>query len=164
MPNKVYINPEATRTWSDAGTASDETMDLGGLAADAARLGDRWDTGAGARAEWYEWRLIIDGFNTSPVVGESVDAYLAFSDGTNANGNVGITDGSLNIEVLPNLQYLGSAVVQSTSVAQSLITSGVVRIASRYVSPVVHNNTVDALNSTSDSHKFILTPIPYEVQ
>jgi hypothetical protein len=32
------------------------------------------------------------------------------------------------------------------------------------VSPVVHNNTADALLSTSDAHKVTLTPIPPEVQ
>ena len=60
--------------------------------------------------------------------------------------------------------YLGSASVQTTTAADNLIISGLVNIPFRYVSPVVHNNTADALLGTSDAHKFILTPVPPEVQ
>lgn len=162
MPNKIYIAPETAHTWTDTG--GDDTLDLGGLAADAVRVGDQWDMGASSRADWFEWRLIIDGFDTAPVVGETVDVYLAFSDGTNHDGDIGVTDGAGTTVSLPNLLSLGLASVQTTTAGDELITSGIVQIVSRYVSPVIHNNTADALLSTSDAHKFFLTPIPPEVQ
>ena len=162
MPNKVYIAPEPPHVWTDTG--GDDTLDLGGLAADAVRQGDQWDMGASARSAWYEWRLVIDGFDTAPVVGETVDVYLAFSDGTNHDGDLGVTDSASSTATLRNLLFLGSATVQTTTAANELIVSGQVQISSRYVTPVVHNNTTDALLSTADAHKFILTPIPHEVQ
>lgn len=162
MPNKVYIAPETALTWTDTG--GDYTMDLGSLAAAAVRVGARGDLGAASRSEMYEWRVVIDGFATAPVVGESVDVYLSTSDGTNEDGDVGTADAAGATADLPNLQYLGQAVVQTTTAGDQLIASGLCRIGARYVSPVVHNNTADALNGTSDAHKFILTPIPPEIQ
>lgn len=162
MPNKIYINPETALTWTDTG--GDNTLDLGGLAADAVRQGDQHDLLASARADWFEWRLVIDGFDTAPVVGETVDLYLGFSDGTNHDGDLGTVDAAATTAALPNLLFLGSAMVQTTTAADELIISGMVQIVSRYVTPVIHNNTADALLSTADAHKFILTPVPSEVQ
>ena len=162
MPNKVYINPEAAHTWTDTG--GDDTLDLGGLAADAVKVGDQWDMGIAARADMFEWRLVIDGFASAPTVGETVDLYLAFGDGTYIDGDVGAVDAAGATADLPNLMFLGSAVVQTTTAGDDLVISGTVQILSRYVSPVVHNNTGIGLLATSDSHKFILTPAPSEVQ
>ena len=44
MANKVYINQEAAKTWTDTG--GDYTMDLGSLAADGVRVGAQGDLGA----------------------------------------------------------------------------------------------------------------------
>lgn len=162
MPNKVYINPETSLEWTDTG--GDYALDLGSLSADAVRVGARGDLGAGPRADVYEWRVVIDGFATAPVVGESVDIYLSTSDGTNEDGDVGTADAAGTTNSLKNLMFLGNAVVQSTTAADQLIASGLCRIATRYVSPVIHNRTADALNGTSDAHKFILTPVPPEIQ
>lgn len=162
MANKIYTQSETAKTWTDAG--GDYTFDLGSLAADAVRVGAQGDLGAAPRADRYEWRLVIDGFDTAPVVGESVDLYLSFGDGTYVDGDVGTGDAAGATDDLPNLLFIGSAIVQTTTAADNLIISGTVEIVSRYVSPVVHNNTADALLGTSDAHKFILTPVPAEVQ
>lgn len=165
MVNKVYVNPETAHTWTDTG--GDDALDLGGLAADGVRAGDHWDLGASARSEWYQWHAVVDGFDAAPTVGETVDFYLAFSQDATAatlDGDLGLTDAASSTVVLPNLMYIGSAVVQTTTAANELVTSGVVRISARGVTPVVHNNTAVALLSTSDAHKFILVPIPPEVQ
>jgi len=166
MPNKVYIAPETAVTWTDTG--GDELLDLGGLAAAAGRVGEQRDLGSASRSEWYEWRFIIDGFDTAPVVGETIDLYFGSSDGTNGDGPVTYQDSSdsalSSVNILKNLRYAGSCVVVSTTAGDNLMASGVVRLTSRYVAPVVHNNSADALLSTSDAHKVILTPIPPEVQ
>lgn len=165
MANKVYINAETSIDWSDTG--GDEIMDMA-LAANAGRVGEQRDLGSAARAEWYEWRLFLDGFDTAPVVGETVDLYFAQSDGTYDDGPVTFQDASdsalASTNLLPNLFFAGSCTVRSTTAADNLTASGVVRLTSRYVVPVVHNNTADALLSTADDHHLILTPIPPEVQ
>lgn len=164
MANKVYINPETDVDWTDDTTGGDETLDLGSLATDNVREGDRHDFGAAARSEWYEWRLVIDGFDTAPVVGETVDLYWASSDGTNADGNASTSDAAGAANDLPNMRYLGSAVVQTTTAGDNLVASGIFRFTSRYGQPVIHNNTVDALLGTSDAHHVYIIPIPPEVQ
>jgi hypothetical protein len=162
MANKVYIAEETAKTWTDTG--GDYTLDLGSLAADAVRVGAQGDLGAAPRADQYQFKLVIDGFDTAPVVGETVDLYLAFSDGTYVDGDVGTADAAGFTADLPNLMYAGSASVQTITAGDNLIISGLVQITQRYVSPVIHNNTADALLGTSDAHKFILTPVPPEVQ
>lgn len=158
MPNKIYAAAETALTWTDTG--GDYALTLASLAADGVRVGAQRDLGSGSRSRLYEWRFVVDGFSTSPVVGETVDVYVAYSDGTYVDGNVGTSDAAGSTVALPNLLFLGSATVQTTSATDDLVISGQVEIAARYVSPVVHNNTVDALSGG----RFILTPVPDEIQ
>lgn len=165
MTNKVYIAPETVVTWTDTG--GDETLDLGGLAADGVQVGDIHDLGAGSRPDKYDWKLIIDGFDTAPVVGEKIDLYLSYSRQATAggeDGSVGVVNAAGTVESLPNLDFLGTAVVQTTTAADKLIVSGRVTVTERYMIPVVHNRTADALKSTGDSHEFSIEPVPPEIQ
>lgn len=165
MTSKAYVATETAVTWTDTG--GDYTMDLGGLAADGVRVGAQGDLGASPRAYLYDWKMIIDGFDTAPVVGEPVGLYLSFSSTASAaeqDGDLGTSDAAASTDDLPNLLPLGFASVQTTTAGDELIISGQVEIFARYVSPVVHNDTADALLSTSDAHKFILTPAPIQGQ
>lgn len=170
MVNKLYINPETAITWANSG--GDELLDLGGTGggADGVVMGSFLDLGSAARSEFYMYELTIDGFDTAPVIGESVLLYLAFSNATtNFDGNpttdpTTTAEGTMTTDQLRNVLLLDAASVYSTTAANELKISGTVRIPFRYVSPVVHNNTVDKLLSTSDAHTFILTPIPPELQ
>lgn len=162
MTSKAYVLQETAITWTDSG--GDYALDLGGLAADAWRAGTVGDLGSGARADRYELKVVIDGFDTAPVVGETVEVYLAFSDGTNIDGDLSGTDGASSSVVAPNIQFALALTVQTTTAADELIASTTVDIVSRYVIPVVHNNTADALLSTADAHKVILTPMPVQGQ
>jgi hypothetical protein len=162
MANKIKLAEETAKTWTDSG--GDYAMDLGGLAADAVRVGARGDLGTSPRSRLYAWTFVVDGFDTAPVIGEAVHLYLALSDGTYAAGNVGTADAAGSTDALPNLLYLGSAIVQTTTAGDDLVIAGTVELSHRYVSPVVHNATADALLSTADAHKFILQPVPDELQ
>lgn len=165
MANKIYVNQETAVVWTDSG--GDYAMDMGGLAADAVRAGAQGDLGASPRASRYEWKLEIDGFDTAPVVGEELHIFLAFArdgDNTIIDGDLGTTDAGSSTVVLPNLLHIGTVTVQTTTAANELYISGIVEITARYVTPVVHNDTADALLSTADSHQFILIPSPPEVQ
>ncbi len=162
MPNKVYIARETPVVWSD--TTGDLAITINNLAAGAGRVGARKDFGAGSTSEFYSWRFTCQ-FETAPVVGETVDLYLSTSDGTEEDGQVGTADAALDAEdTLQNLLYLGSLVVTSTDADHDMTVSGTARIPTRYVSPVVWNDTADNLQATNDTGEFTLTPIPPEVQ
>jgi hypothetical protein len=161
--SKAYVLQEPSIVWTDAG--GDYALDLGGLAADAWRAGTVGDLGSGARADRYELKVVIDGFDTAPVVGEVIVVYLAFSDGTNIDGDLSGTDGLSSAVVEPNIRLALPVVVQTVTAADEIIASRVLdNIVARYVIPVVHNDTADALLSTSDAHKVILTPMPIQGQ
>ena len=168
MTNKIYIKEETATEWLNTGGNLD--MDLGGLAADAVQMGAFLDLGANPRSQDYAFELLIDGFDTAPVVGESVDLYFAQSlDTTNFDGNPSTdptptAEGVMTTAQLKNTMFVASAIVYSTTAGDKLKITGVVRLTSRYVSPVVHNNTADALLSAGDAHSLKLTPIPLELQ
>lgn len=163
MANKIYGAQETALVWTDSG--GDYTFDLGGLAAGSVRVGGQGDLGSASRATRYHWELVIDGFDTAPVVGEVILLYIAKAMGsTDIPGDIGASDAAGATVDLPNLTYLGRAVVQTTTAADELIIAGEVEIISRYVSPVVYNKTADALLSTADAHTFKLWPVPPEVQ
>lgn len=163
MVNKIYVLPETAIVWAVSG--GNHVLTLSGLAAAAVRVGDRHDFGVAARSRLFEWFALIDGFDTAPVVAEGVDFYGASSNGTIVDGGVGAVDAPAAVTDLPNLrQFLGTATVQTIVAADDLETSGVLEISSRFWSPVIHNNTVDALLGTADAHQFILIPVPDEIQ
>lgn len=162
MANKVYVVRETPIVWTDAG--GDLAMTLNNLATTAARIGAQKDFGAGSTPEWYEWRMTIQ-FETAPVVGETVNVYLSTTDGTEEDGQEGVANaGIADNNSLKNMRYIGSLIVTSTDADHPMTVSGICRIATRYVSPVVHNNTADNLRADNDASKFTLTPIPPEIQ
>lgn len=168
--SKVFIDPDATTTWTDAANSGEELMDLGGLAADAVVMGSFLDFGSVSnrfpKSLDVVFELLIDGFNDSPVVGESVDLYFSQSNTTtNFDGNpttdpTDTAEGAIVVATLKNLILAGSAIVYTTTAANELKISGIVRLPFRYVAVVIHNNTADVLLSTSDAHSLKLTPIP----
>lgn len=168
MPNKIYQAPETSITWTDTG--GDELLDLGGLATNSLKMGAYYDRGSGSKSGKYRYQLIIDGFDTAPVVGETISLYISQSnDGTNFDGQpttapTTSAEGTITADQAKNCLYVDSATVYSTTAGDELQISGEVYLSGQYISPVVYNKTADALLSTSDAHKFILTPIPDEVQ
>jgi hypothetical protein len=162
MANKIYVARETPIVWSD--TTGDLAMTLNNLAASAGRVGAQKDFGAGSTAEWYEWRLTVQ-FETAPVVGETVEVYLSTTDGTEEDGQVGTTNAALSsANRRKNLRLIGILTVTSTSADVDMTASGVCRISTRYVSPVIYNGTADNLQATNDTGEFTLTPIPSEIQ
>ena len=173
MANEVYQKHGTAITWTDSG--GDEELDIGGLAADGTLGGsyyDRGDLSTTPAPDEFEWVMTIDGFDTAPVVGETVDLYFAQGSSTtvfdgqvtsNPTDTVDTATGPTT-DMLKNMMYAGSCVVHSTTAADELIARGVVRFTSRYFFPVVHNNTADALLSTADAHTVVLTPIFYQGQ
>ena len=151
-------------------SAGAEAIDLGSAdgAADGVAIGSYHDFGVHPRPTRYLWVMDIDGFDTAPVVDELVNLWVTESEDatlfTGPEAPSDTTAGSGATARLPNLKYLGSAVVRSTTAGDNLVVSGVVEIVSRYFAPVVHNNTADKLLSTADAHEIRFYPINDEVQ
>ena len=166
MANKIEIQVEAVVRWLVSG--GDETIDLGQATAGAVEVGSYRDWGAAPRPAWYYWWLDIDGFDTAPVVGETVNLYVTESeDSTLWTGPESPSDtgrGTGVLERLPNLRPLGNARVWSTTAGNNLTKAGVAFIPGRYFAPVVHNATADNLLSTGDAHEVRFYPIPDEIQ
>lgn len=168
MANKIYIAPETVIEWLNTG--GDLDMDLGGLAADGVQMGAYHDRGVNSQSHRWGFELLIDGFDTPPVVGESVDFYISQSVATtNFDGNpttdpTPTAEGTMTVNQLKNTLYVASAIVYSTTAGDELKITGEVFITSRYFSPVIHNNTADTLLSTADAHSLKMWPLPDEIQ
>ena len=162
MANKVYNNPETPITFKASGGTVVFTPTS--LATVAGRVSARHDLGAAARSEWYEWRAKTK-FATAPVLGEIIEIYLATSDGTIEDGNVGTADAALATgDKRKNLHLIGIIIVDKADVTEPMHASGLCRIDARYISAAWWNATADALSATAGDHEFILTPVPPEVQ
>lgn len=162
MADEFWVNQETVITWTDGGTPD---LDLGGLAAGAVRVGQQHDLGAFPNPYWMQWQAVIDGFDTTPVVGEKVHFYIAFANDTSdIDGDVGTADAAGDVNDLPNLLHIGQVAVGSTTAADELITSGVFLVMARYISVVVYNATADALLSTADAHTFKAWPMSVQYQ
>ena len=168
MANELFIAAGTATVWTDSG--GDKLMDMGGLAADALVMGAFLDLGAGARSQWYELELFIDGFNTAPAVGAVVAVHLMQSNATtNFDGNptsdpTVSLEGTITEDQAKNGISVPGVRVYSTTAGDELKSRYVVRLVARYVSPVVHNKTAVALLSTADAHTLTLTPIPTQLQ
>jgi len=161
MANKQYVARETAIVWSD--TAGDKVMTLNNLAAGAVRIGTQNDFGAGSTAEWYSWRFTCQ-FATAPVVGERIEIFLATSDGTEEDGQLGAADAAGDTNSIKNMNHIGGLTVTSTDADHDMTASGICRIPTRYVSPCIYNATADNLKATNDTSEFTLTPIPPELQ
>lgn len=166
--NQVLTRFGTPVTWTDTG--GDKLMDLGGLAAAGLVMGAFLDLGVSPRPSLYSFELTIDGFDTAPVVGEIITLKFSTSNATtNFDGNP-TTDpttsaaGTITSAQAKNLTVLGGvAEVYSVTAADELKISGFVELFNRYVSPVIENETADALLSSSDAHKLILTPVTQDI-
>ncbi len=161
MADKIYVARETPIVWNDS--AGDLVMTLNNLAADAVRVGARKDFGAGSTSEWFIWRLTVR-FETVPVVGETIIAYVSWSDGTEEDGQLGTADAAGDTNSLKNMKQIGNLKVTSTDADHDMTASGVCHIPTRYVSPAIHNDTTDNLKATANVSEFTLTPIPPESQ
>ena len=154
--------------WTDTG--GDKLLDLGGLAANGVVMGSFLDLGISPRTTKYKFEFLIDGFDTAPVVDDVVSLRFSQSDATtNFDGNpttdpTTTAQGTMTVAQLVNLRIADVCSVYSTTAADELKITGYVELTGRYVSPVVHNQTADALLSTSDAHSLTLTPMTDDIQ
>jgi len=142
--------------WSDSD--GDLVMSLNGLASTALRIGARHDLGAGHTPLDFAWRAVVQ-FEAAPVPGEAIQIYGCSSDGTYEDGGVGAIDAAVTLAELANLTQIGALTVTTNTADHDMIASGVVRIVSRYWSPVLYNATVTQMAAHANVSRFILTPL-----
>ena len=159
--SKQYVSRGTPVVWNDStGTL---VMALNNLAAGAVRIGGQLDLGAGSTPEWFTWRLTVQ-FETAPVVGETIEVYLAWSDGAEEDGQLGVADGAGDTNSIKNMKLIGVLIVTSTNADHDMTASGICRVPTRYVSPCIYNKTQDNLQATANTGEFTLTAIPPEMQ
>ena len=162
MANKIYRALETAITFRDS--AGDVVLTLQNLAASAGRISARYDQGAGSKSRIWQWRAVIQ-FETAAAIGETVEIYLAESDGTYQDGVLGTSDAALTSDKRRNLKLLGVLTADTTATATDIIASGLCVITDRYFSIGVWNaSAADNLENTANASRIILTPMPDELQ
>ena len=163
MPNAIKQQIGTAITFSSAG---DVAFSPASVAFGTGRKSASWDRGASPQAEEYSWRAKFK-FAATPLVGETIDLYIATSDGTIIDGTTTAGDAGFpaaDVGSLNNMMYIGSLVVDTTG-TDSIQGSGVFRMTSRYGVLVMWNNTAaETLSATAGDHSVIITPVFLEVQ
>ncbi len=160
MANKVYRAVETALTFKESG--GDIVITLKNLGFGAGRISARVDRGAGSKPVRYKWRAVMQ-WEDHPAVADSVSLFLAESDGTVADGNVGTADAALT--QLANLVEFGAVRAEAAAGSTNRIGSGVVRILDRYFSIGVWNRSATKNLKNADNVSYIiLTPMPDEIQ
>lgn len=162
MPNKIYVNPGTTLSF-DGTAGANVAFSVENIATNTGWVSARYDRGIGAQPSIYEWRSSIQ-WQGSPTKGNGMHFYLAASDGTNVDGDVGTADLALGSEdQLVNLIPIGMVVVE-TSGTTKMVASGRFTCTSRYMSMVAFNRGGTTTNITDSNFTFEVTPIPPEIQ
>jgi len=162
MSNKIYGASETPIVFKSS--LGDVTFTPTSVANGAGRISARWDRGAGSKPSLYKWRVHTKAA-AALAVGTPLEVYLATSDGTDEDGNLGTADAAFaSADKRRNLQYVGAINADSITNGEVQIASGLVEIRDRYVSVVWWNALGQALSATATDHTFTLTPVPDEIQ
>jgi len=157
MASLIYRAVETSITFKDSGGSAVWTLQ--NLAADAKRISARYDRGDGSLPARYRWRAVVQ-WTATPVVGQWAEFYIAGSDGTNADGNIGTSDAAVLHVALWNMLHVGVVRVQTAAGATNNIASGIVDIWDRYISVGIWNQASVGLQNTANVSFLILTPTP----
>jgi len=164
MANKSFVAIGTALLFGDSAQTPDVQITLSALGADGARVSARRDRGTTSVPRLHEWRGEFQ-WGGTPVVGETVDLYIAESDGTREDGKVGTADAAVSdLDKLLNLTYIGSVIIETTTADTVHVGSGKFTISQRFYSLVVHNAATDALATDTGEHHVHITDIPDEAQ
>ena len=161
MANAIYQQIGTEVSFASAG---DVAFSAASVAAGAGRKSAQWDRGVSPQSEEYSWRAKCS-LQATPVLGETIDFYMATSDNTILDGTVTAGDATFtDDDALPNMLWIGSLIVDTVTTT-SIQASGVFRMTARYGVLVMWNSTaIETLSATAGDHDFIVTPVYLEVQ
>lgn len=161
VPSKQYISRETDLVLKDSGGTV--VFTLMGLAANAGQYSARIDRGSASHAGNYLWRCTIQ-LTGSNITGAPVEVYLATSDGTNTDGQLGTTSAALGTDKRNNLTQIGTLVVDQPTSNLNMTASGVFSSPARYLWLALWNGTTLPFNNTGTPHSCVLTPWSIESQ
>lgn len=162
MANKIYVAQETSLTFKDSG--GDVVITLNNLATQVARISVQKDRGAGSIAREHTIRGVFE-WETQPVVGQGVDLYLSTSDGTDPDGQEGVSDADIGaLGSLNNMTFIGRVLVTTATVDHQMTATFHILISTRYYSLVAYNNSDDNLQATANTSWIVSTPVPDEIQ
>jgi len=164
MANEIYQQIGTPVSFASAGNVIWTPSNDSGLGFQAGRKSALWDRGASPQPDEYSWRAKVK-LQATPVLGESIDFYMATSDGTIIDGLMTAGDAeTTDKDALPNLMRIGSLIVD-TETTDSIQGSGTFRMYERFGILVAWNNTAaETFTITAADHEFIATPIYYQGQ
>jgi hypothetical protein len=132
----------------------------------AGKYGDRHDKGAGAQPAQWGWTCSFTLVGTK-VPGAALEVWVSWSDGTNADGALGTTAGTLSsADKRRNLKLLGQTVADTSDATTGtvLTASGMAWLPTRYFSPAVWNATTLPTQNVANTSSCTFTPLPPEMQ
>ena len=120
--------------------------------------------GAYSKNQWWTMRprLQLTGTN---VAKETVAFYVATSDGTNLQGNIATTDGTIDINKVMNLTFIGTLVVDQTTTNTTMAAAFPnIYIGEDSFSVCVSNQSSLPFKTDTAVHRVTMTPMNLEVQ
>jgi hypothetical protein len=161
VPSKQYVNRETDLVLRDTGGT--HVFTLSALAANAGQYSARIDRGSASHAGNYVWRCTVQ-LTGANIPGAPVEVYLATSDGTNTDGQLGTTSAALPTDKRNNLTQLGTLSVDQGTSNTNMTASGVFASPARYLWLALWNGTTLPLKTDTAVHSCVLTPWSIESQ
>jgi hypothetical protein len=164
--SQLYINFNATpiKFADSAQTPStNATLTLTGatITTGVGRISDRYDRGAGALPGTYYWTCTISLTGTN-ILDAVVEWWVAWSNGTNSDGQVSATDSALASAKRSNLKLAGLTIVDQTTSNTNMTASGFVFIPTRYFHWGVFNTTTLPFQASTTANTCLLYPTWWE--
>lgn len=167
MANELYVRNGTALLFNGEATGVAAAWSVEGLTNSAGRVCAQYDLGAAPRPYEFNWSCEIQ-CQATPVQGQTFDLYIATApdhDATQISGDVGNADAALgDVDMLRNLQYIGSVVVENAAAGEKFVASGTFICTQRYISPVAYNGTGASINGTDSNFRFDVTPKYYQGQ
>ena len=181
MPNKIYRavetcvefsdpmpsgSPSPSPTESETDLGCDQVdLSLANLGANSGRISAQYDRGPGSQPVRHKVRGRFV-WQTAPAQDETVEIYIAESDGNDEDGDVGVSDAAISDKnTLKNLKIVGPVTAESATANKVFTASFITNIYARYYSVGVWNQSAaDNLRNVRRRNKVIVTPMPPEIQ
>lgn len=162
--SKQYTAPGTAVIFADSAQTPTVTWTLSNKANGVGQVSARYDKGAGSQPALWEMRCRFS-FTGTNVVGTTLELYVATSDGTNPDGEVGTSDASMSSDKRRNLLFVGVLVVDQTT-TNTVMTASFrnIYLPQRYFSLAMWNNTGLPTQTSTSAHRCTMTPVPFEMQ
>lgn len=138
-------------------TGGDVVFDVTGLANGVGRISARKDLGA-VRDRAAELRCTFQG-DSAMVAGAAVEIYLAWSDGTNPDGELGTADAALVTDKRLNLDRAMTLFVDQTATDTNMTASTEITLQSRYVQTGMWNASGVTSEAGAGTTKCTIIPL-----